>query len=626
MSRIPFISLLLLLSACSSEKEKAAEEPAKPKDEKSLSQTMAVTPTWSVRLEYDVDLDEVVELELRTLATRILVALEEADVAGGVKVGNRGQGPELQFQRSMPGLEELVTEEFLKEFDPRFELREGPAALLCLGATAATTQFYRNDLSRRSVEVIGKRLREYGFIGAKVVAEGPRVVVTVDVVPAGKLELLRYLVETVGRVALRVVDSEANFFALTRPLLDEYLKHRPWDAEVLRLRPSGASTELYSSSREALESYVGWLTKRGSVPLNRAIGIEAVLTTGDSTVGPSPLWRAEYVHFVPGLTGDQVTKAVVHKDEALGYVVNLSFSGEGAKALGLLTEAIVGRKLAIMLDNEVLSAPVVREAITGGKAMVYMGGFGSGEAEEARAKRIASLITSGRSGSALKLVSLESDRSGRVPEEARTRLLLRFAREPSVDQAALRFAARSAVAHLAGGSLEPKCNVHEYPLGEQTVATWEVETELVHTMSQDQCAAVLEALKKAMPHAESVVQTQCGSWSVGLKRPVPAGETRLTLELALSELKVPGLSVEAREDAEFRQAYRRDTAWAQASLWSMAVAEESSREIMTKRIEAFYSKGEAAVFTVKADPLQQAIEDRIKADDKLAPTWLGFVR
>jgi len=70
-------------------------------------------------------------------------------------------------------------------------------------------------------------------------------------------------------------------------------------------------------------------------------------------------------------------------------VVGLDFSDEGGKKFALLTSQNIGKQISILLDGEVLTSPVVNEAITGGKAQIS----GSRNVEEA--ERLAILLRSG---------------------------------------------------------------------------------------------------------------------------------------------------------------------------------------------------------------------------------------
>jgi protein-export membrane protein SecD len=51
-------------------------------------------------------------------------------------------------------------------------------------------------------------------------------------------------------------------------------------------------------------------------------------------------------------------------------IVNFRFNVRGAQRFGQTTSENVGRQLAIVLDNEVVSAPVIQNAITGGSGMI----------------------------------------------------------------------------------------------------------------------------------------------------------------------------------------------------------------------------------------------------------------
>ncbi len=71
------------------------------------------------------------------------------------------------------------------------------------------------------------------------------------------------------------------------------------------------------------------------------------------------------------LTGDLLTSAQVQIDSQTNEpVVSIEFDREGARLFGEATAANVGRRLAIVLDDTVYSAPVIREKIPGGRAQI----------------------------------------------------------------------------------------------------------------------------------------------------------------------------------------------------------------------------------------------------------------
>ena len=89
--------------------------------------------------------------------------------------------------------------------------------------------------------------------------------------------------------------------------------------------------------------------------------------------------------YTPALTGADVENADAGIDKANGtganeYIVHLQFNEAGTQKFADATTANVGKPLYIIYDGEVVSAPNVREAITGGSAQID----GQESLEEAR--------------------------------------------------------------------------------------------------------------------------------------------------------------------------------------------------------------------------------------------------
>ncbi|MEA1937763.1 MAG: protein translocase subunit SecD [Pseudomonadota bacterium] len=80
------------------------------------------------------------------------------------------------------------------------------------------------------------------------------------------------------------------------------------------------------------------------------------------------------------VSGEQLVDAAM-TFYTMGPAVNIRFSGAGARAFGNVTKNNVDRRLAIVLDNEIISAPNINEPIHGGRAMIS-GRFTVQEAED----------------------------------------------------------------------------------------------------------------------------------------------------------------------------------------------------------------------------------------------------
>ena len=69
-----------------------------------------------------------------------------------------------------------------------------------------------------------------------------------------------------------------------------------------------------------------------------------------------------------------------------GWTVQLKFDSEGAKKFGQITEQYKGHRFAIVLDGVIQSAPVIRDAIYGGDAII------TGKFDEKEARGLASVL------------------------------------------------------------------------------------------------------------------------------------------------------------------------------------------------------------------------------------------
>jgi preprotein translocase subunit SecD len=92
--------------------------------------------------------------------------------------------------------------------------------------------------------------------------------------------------------------------------------------------------------------------------------------------------RVPYVvHKETLLTGDLISDASVRVSEVGEPYVSVTFDSAGARIFGEVTEKNVGKSLAIVLDGNVHSAPVIRERIPSGQAQIS-GGFTFEEASD----------------------------------------------------------------------------------------------------------------------------------------------------------------------------------------------------------------------------------------------------
>lgn len=71
------------------------------------------------------------------------------------------------------------------------------------------------------------------------------------------------------------------------------------------------------------------------------------------------------------LTGESLTDARSSVDPRYGWIVNFTFNSDGASKFGKLTGDNVGKRLGILLDGQVYSAPSLNQRIGGGRGFIH---------------------------------------------------------------------------------------------------------------------------------------------------------------------------------------------------------------------------------------------------------------
>ena len=133
---------------------------------------------------------------------------------------------------------------------------------------------------------------------------------------------------------------------------------------------------LRAAERATIEQYVALVADRDGlrVPVDRELGFEHVVPWPDAE-DRDPYWRTYLLDRAVPLDGRSIASATVSFDPYSGQPqVLLDFGREGGRRFGELTAASVGKKIATLVGDTIVSAPIINQAIRGGSAAISMGG------------------------------------------------------------------------------------------------------------------------------------------------------------------------------------------------------------------------------------------------------------
>jgi preprotein translocase subunit SecD len=291
----------------------------------------------------------------------------------------------------------------------------GPAPLERGAASAFDVRLAyaaRKDNGVPTARALARVAQSSGLERYRVTQQGDEVDVDVERATA---EGFKLSVRDAARLDFAMVDDDAN-----------PLKAVP-DADL----PSGiavyaetipAGFDAAGNKRSASVSFLRVGDPRGGgalaeyakkllVPAGEHIVLQALTQFDpDTSRSTDSGWRTLLVKDGAVLGGENVDEASVQPPKDIGrdgYGVLVKFDAAGAAALASASAANVNRRMAIVLDGVVETAPVIRAPIPGGYATITMGA-GDPEKQLHEARQLETRLTRGALSSELKLIREES--------------------------------------------------------------------------------------------------------------------------------------------------------------------------------------------------------------------------
>ncbi|MCY1006341.1 protein translocase subunit SecD [Nannocystis pusilla] len=197
----------------------------------------------------------------------------------------------------------------------------------------------------------------------------------------------RRLLKVVERAAvleMRMVDDELPFGPGQRNYFQALLEGgqvRPgMGVSVNKLSnygsPKGHNVEnvwaFYAKDRKTLEDFFNQLPAKWRLPASHlvAYGPDSVVIRGE----PTRVWRTYIVKSRAEVTGESILAANVSPDPQTGLPgVDLKLDRLGATRFEQMSGDNIGRRMAIMLDDAVMSDPVFNDRIPGGNVRITVG-------------------------------------------------------------------------------------------------------------------------------------------------------------------------------------------------------------------------------------------------------------
>ncbi len=263
------------------------------------------------------------------------------------------------------------------------------------------------DAVKRAIEIISNRVNQYGVSEPSIQPQGTRRII-VELPGIAKEEEAKRLLQ--GRALLEFTllkDPKFTFKVMneidkhlaevlspkdkamadslsakdsTGQLSDEEfaIKHPFYALAMINPQSQNADAFVKEKNINKLKNYLSRPDVKKLIPDNVKFVFSAKpITTKDG----EKIFRLYLVNKTPELTGGVITDAQANIDpQTTSPIVTMQMNSEGARDWARITGSNIGKRIAIVLDGVVYSAPVVKGKIPGGRSQIE----GMADLEEAK--------------------------------------------------------------------------------------------------------------------------------------------------------------------------------------------------------------------------------------------------
>jgi preprotein translocase subunit SecD len=352
-----------------------------------------------LRLVYAVNVEKAVSNRVDQIATAIEDNLQKK--TRDFRVGREGRDEiSFQFIKNPADVSKLDSEVLAEYRDALDEVvRDQAKGLVRYRLDPAQMVELEENALTIGIERIRDRVDKFGVSEPNIIKKGTDIVVELPGLEERDFERIKAVVGRTAQLQFKIVDDQASEY--TTKVAASRLKDSPITIQPDSWRDdkTGVNREviyLVAKDREVLEKFISGLTGDLAVPNDREFGYEAVDEPGSlgSANRQPATWRAYLLYRRAGVTGDYLQNAEVGFSEMGTPQVNFTMHRKGGELMGKLTGENVGRRMAIVLDDKIMSAPVIQSQIND-RGLITLGAGMDPVALQQEAKDLVAVLRSG---------------------------------------------------------------------------------------------------------------------------------------------------------------------------------------------------------------------------------------
>ncbi len=298
----------------------------------------------------------------------------------------------------------LVDDRFKKKFGGELSMVPGGAGEVIFKVRQEVETQIREKAVTQAKETINRRVDELGLKETSVVTRDEDIIIEVPGKDNSEFDRVKEIVRKTARLEFKMLDDDADFFGKipesdvpTSENIEIRFENAPaGPGKSVKNHFARLDKRQDESMTQALERLKKWSASL-TVPDDHTIGYEKIVDEDEDGKSVEKGWRTFYLYQRAEVTGEYITDAArsVNTQSGMPEVyVAITFSPAGADRFEEVTGANIQRRFAIILDDVINSAPVIKSKIGGGRASITMGA-GDPDTQLKNAEKLEMVLRSG---------------------------------------------------------------------------------------------------------------------------------------------------------------------------------------------------------------------------------------
>ncbi len=342
-------------------------------------------------LQYSVEVEKAVSDKVDRMVPELKKALEEKKSGVKVEITREGiSGIVLEFED--PEDASLVDTRLLWGFPNMVKVERSPSVIY-LHMPEDVIARLKDGAVDKAMETIRSRIDAFGVTEPDIRKgkEGTDIIIQLPGLDEKDFTRAKDLIGRTAQLEFHIVDDEhaAEWVEKWKDSIPKDEAGNPLVEVTYDGRVPGFKAKRKRDLADFLE---------GKVDPDHMVGYQEIhVEKGAGAVKVAETyWRTVYMYKAAPLTGEFISDARVAPDpQTQRPFVSLTFDSHGASIFADLTTENVKKRMAIVLDDIVNSAPVIQEPITGGRARITLGGWKSSQELYQEARDLVTVLEHG---------------------------------------------------------------------------------------------------------------------------------------------------------------------------------------------------------------------------------------